>query len=200
MYHGISTAPSTEVFGLKLGATSADDAAAWLAARGLTCPGVPAPRRATVRYACEAGLDAALPDRVGRGKLATLLLSRTESGPVHYLSVVRRYSVPEAAADEFAATRKSLGERYGTPTRERPVDPKKLAGPMARFSTEWRFADLDVSLSLFKGGSGTLSLTEVYAVPGVEAGVGARPGSEGHGSGGERPKGWNPHVEAAPKP
>lgn len=198
---GLPAAPSLTLFGLPLGTASPTDADAWFASRKLPCTPAPALRRATVRYECTAGLAEAFPERATHGKLTTLLLSRTDTGPIHYLSLVRQYSVPMDAAEEYTATLGELTVRYAAPAKDRPLDPAKLSGVLARAGAEWHFADLDVSLSLFKGASGTLSLTEVYAIPGVEEAVGARAGSRGHGDAPEHPSGWNPHViESADHP
>lgn len=192
---GLSPAPTRNVFGLEIGTTDEAGLAFWAASRTLTCSAQPAARRATVRTECNGGLSTAtFPERPSSGKFTQLLLSRTDAGPFHYVSLTRRYSIPAHAGREFESTLGTLKAALGEPKQIRPFDATQLSGRLVRFAASWGFSDLDVQISLFRGGGETITVTETWSVPGVEAGVGARPGTTGHGEIAAKPAGWNPHV------
>lgn len=192
-------APTREIFGLRLG--EADEAAitAWLDGRGLSCPGTPAPRRATVRYSCDGELPAsALPERTLKGKLDQILLTRTDAGPVHDLSVRAIYSIPGDAAADYNARVAELQTLLGPPERSSlvsgEIDPSK---PMLWYSSTWRFADLDVSVALLRAAGPNYGVTERWQLPGVEATAADRPGSVPiHGA--PPKKSANPHAITTP--
>lgn len=194
-----ASAPTREIFGLRLG--EADEAAitAWLGARGLSCPGSPAPRRATVRYSCDGELPAtALPERTFKGRLDQILLTRTDTGPVHDLSVRAIYSIPADAAADYNARVAELQALLGAPERSSlvsgEIDPSK---PMLWYSSTWRFADLDVSVALLRAAGPNYGVTERWQVPGVEATAADRPGSAPiHGA--PPKKSANPHAITTP--
>lgn len=196
---GLPKAPSRTVFGLEIGTLDDAGLQAWATSRKLTCTAQAAARRATLRTECHAGLDTTtFPERKSAGKFTQFLLSRTEAGPFHYLSLARRYSIPTHAGEEFETTVATLRAQFGEPTQLRPFDKAKLSAKILRFSATWNFADLDVSLSMFRAGTDYITITETWSVPGIEAAVGARPGTTGHGGMKGKPAGWNPHVEDHP--
>ncbi len=192
-------APSRNFLGVDIGTTSAPALDAWLAEKKLICKTDPASRRATVRTQCEKDIPVGLLEgRTVSGKVTQLLFSRGDDGPIHYAATSRRYSLPNDAVLDFESTMTTLSTLFGAPARVKPVDATKLDGKVVRFSADWTFADLELSLSLFRAGTAYWSVNESWAVPGVEAGMKARPGSRGHGEVESRPEGWNPHVVTAP--
>lgn len=196
---GLPPAPTRSAFGLEIGAADEAGLAVWAAARKLTCTSQPAARRATLRTECNGGLaTTTFPERSSSGKYTQLLLSRTEAGPFHYLSLTRRYSIPAQAGREFESTLATLKVAFGEPTQSRPFDATRLTGRIVRFAAGWSFSDLDVHLSLFRATGESITVTETWSVPGVEAGVGARAGTTGHGEIAAKPAGWNPHVVEPP--
>lgn len=187
-------APSREAFGLGLG--SADDAAvrAWLSTNGLAhCTAEPSVRRTTFRYTCEGELPATvLGARKVQGRLTQVLVVRPDGGPVSHVSTLRKYSIPEAAADDYASAVAVVSAALGAPTRGATVDLAKLAGPVVHYATEWRFADLQVRLVLMRMSGDYWSISETWDVPGAELAEQARPstGKKPHGDG-EKPW-WHP--------
>lgn len=192
-------APTREVFGIGLGEAGDAEITAWLGARGLSCPASPAPRRTTVRYACADALPAtALPERVIKGKLDQISLTRSDAGPLHDLSFRALYSVPADAAADYNARVAELSALLGPPERSSvaPAEPDPTK-PMLWYSSTWRFADLDVSVSLLRAGGPSYGLNERWQLPGVEASAAERPGSSPiHGAG--APKSTNPHAITNP--
>lgn len=201
-------APSRAHLGLTLGATTAEEVKAWLAERALTCPERPSPRRATTQVECKGELPLSLlPDRTVKGKLYDLLIVRLDDGPVHHVSTTRRYSNPDDAATDYAATVATLTATFGPPTKAQPFDRERVNRALARFGTEWRFSDLTISVSALKAAGDFVSVNERWDVPGVEAQVAAREGTTGHGFTGPAAAtpAKNPHVldeaaAAAPPP
>ncbi|MSQ02593.1 MAG: hypothetical protein EXR71_12015 [Myxococcales bacterium] len=192
-------APSRSFLGLEIGAASGPALDAWLADKKLVCETDPASRRATVRTQCEKDVPVGiLEGRTVSGKVTQMLFSRGDDGPIHYAATSRRYSLPKDAVLDFESTMTTLSTLFGAPPRVKPVDVARLDGKVVRFSADWTFADLDVSLSLFRAGTAYWSVNESWSVPGVEAGMKPRPGSRGHGDVASRPEGWNPHVVTGP--
>ena len=193
---GLTKAPSRSVFGLEIGTLDDAGLQAWATSHKLTCTAQAGARRATLRTECNFGLDAStFPERKSSGKYTQLLLSRTEAGPFHYLSLARRYSIPAHAGEEFEGTLATLKQEFGPPTQLRPFDASKLSAKIVRFAATWNFADLDVNLSLFRAGTDYVTVTETWSIPGIEGAVGARAGTTGHGGMKGKPAGWNPHVD-----
>lgn len=191
-----STGPS--FLGVRPGFTSQPELDAWLSGNRLVCTTAPAPRRATTRTTCETDLPIALLEgRTVSGKWTQLLYSRADDGPIHYVATSRRYSIPSDAALDFRSTRATLARTFGEPGRERPVEDDKLDGKMVRFSAEWTLPGLEVKLSVLRAGTPWVTVNETWAVPGAEAGMPARAGTDGHFGGSARPPGWNPHVTGA---
>ncbi|MEY3214535.1 MAG: hypothetical protein RIT28_5016 [Pseudomonadota bacterium] len=193
----LAAAPSKTHLGLTLGATTADEVKAWLVERSLTCPERPSPRRATTQVECKGDLPLELlPERTVKGKLYDLLIVRLDDGPVHHVSTTRRYSIPEDAGVDYAATVATLTAAFGPPTKAQPFDREKVNRALARFGTEWRFADLVISVSALKAAGDFVSVNERWDVPGVEASAEARAGSSGHSfTGPTAPTpAKNPHV------
>ncbi len=192
-------APTRSFLGVEIGATSGPALETWLAEKKLICKTDPASRRATVRTQCEKDIPIGLLEgRTVSGKVTQLLFSRGDDGPIHYVATSRRYSLPKDVVLDFESTLATLSKQFGAPTRVKPLDPTRLDAKVVRFSADWTFADLDVSLSLFRAGTAYWSVNESWAVPGVEAGMKPRPGSHGHGEVESRPEGWNPHVATGP--
>lgn len=187
-------APTRDAFGLGLG--SADDAAvrAWLTTNGLaSCTAEPSVRRTTFRYTCEGDLPATvLGARKVQGRLTQVLVVRPDAGPVSHVSTLRKYSIPGAAADDYASAVAVVTEALGAPTKAVTVDPAKLANPVVHYATEWRFADLHVRLVLMRMSGDFWSISETWDVPGAELAEQARPstGKKPHADG-EKPW-WHP--------
>jgi hypothetical protein len=169
-------AARAEVWGLELGATTAEQAAAWAQERGLGCTTTPSQRRATMRMRCTDGLSPALlPDRTVNGQISELLLAWPDDGRVHFVSVWRRYSIPDAALADYTSAVASVQARLGAPTRAMPVsDPAALNAKLFRFGTRWEQDGFKVDLELARLGADYVSVSEVWSVPGVEEQVGAR--------------------------
>jgi hypothetical protein len=162
----LPAAPSRAHLGLTLGVSTAEDVKAWLAERALTCPERPSPRRATTQVECKGELPLSLlPERVVKGKLYDLLIVRLDEGPVHHVSTTRRYSNPEDAATDYAATVTTLTAAFGPPTKAQPFDREKVNRALARFGTEWRFNDLTISVSALKAAGDFVSVNERWDVP-----------------------------------
>jgi hypothetical protein len=124
------------------------------------------------------------------------LIVRLDNGPVHHVSTTRRYSIPEDAGADYAATVATLTAVFGPPTKTQAFDREKVNRPLARFGTEWRFSDLEISVSALKAAGDFVSVNERWDVPGVEANAEAREGTTGHGFGGPAAPtpAKNPHV------
>lgn len=201
----LPAAPNRAHLGLTLGATTAEEVKAWLAERQLTCPERQSPRRTTTQVECKGELPLSLlPDRTVKGKLHDLLIVRLDDGPVHHVSTTRRYSIPDDAGKDYTATVATLTAAFGPPTKTQPFDGEKMNRPLARFGTEWRFSDLQISVSALKAAGDFVSVNERWDVPGVEASAEARAGTTGHGFGGPAAPtpAKNPHVldESAASP
>ncbi len=197
----LSKAPTRAAFGLTLG--EADDAAitAWLSARGLSCPGTPSTRRTTVRYDCGGEIPAsAIPERTLKGKLDQIALVRTETGPLHHVSTRTNYSIPAEAAADYNAAVAALEPILGQPklSRKAPaeIDATK---PVVWYSTTWKFADLEVAVSLLRAGGQHYAVSERWQIPGVEEEVPNREGVTpfAHGAP-STPSSSNPHVSSKP--
>lgn len=75
-------------------------------------------------------------------------------------------------------------------------DPARLNAKALRIASRWRFADLEVVLSIFRGAGDYFAVNEVWTVPGAEALAKDR-GGGAHGGGTRgRPVGWSPHALA----
>ena len=111
-----------------------------------------------------------------------LLLARTDTGPLHHISTIRRHAEVSKALIDYSQARDGLVARMGAPARQDAKAPTvaDFKGPHARFATSWAFSDLTVELSLGRMGGDMLVVRERWDVPGVEAGVPPRPGSVGH--------------------
>ena len=193
----LPAAPTKAHLGLTLGATTAEEVKVWLAERALTCPERQSPRRTTTQVECKGELPLSLlPDRTVKGKLYDLLIVRLDNGPVHHISTTRRYSIPEDAGVDYAATVATLTAAFGPPTKTQPFDREKMNRPLARFGTEWRFSDLEISVSALKAAGDFVSVNERWDVPGVELTAEARAGTSGHSFGGPTAPtpAKNPHV------
>lgn len=177
-----ATAPAATrtAYGLTLGQSDAPAIDAWLAAHHLSCTGEPAPRRQSVRYDCgvEAGLT---PDTLAErpvkdgGKLTQVLLARGDATPLTHLSLTRTFSLPADAVTDYNAALAALTATYGAPLRTSGApDPTKFGGPMAHWSADWRFTDLDVHVAVLKAGGTFITVSERYDVPGASAAEGAR--------------------------
>lgn len=179
-------APATEaasnltVYGLTLGATDTAAITAWISARGLNCKAEPSPRRATQRYDCgkDAGLKPdTLPERpvLNGGQLTQILLSHGDDVPLTHVSVTRKFSLPTDAVTDYSAALASLTRTYGAPTRTSGApDASKFSGPMAHWSADWRFTNIEVHLAVLKAGGSFIAVNERYDVPGASDAEGAR--------------------------
>ena len=163
-------APDRSIFGLSLDEAFDSDVSDWLSERGLHCPESPSPARTTTHYTCSGKLDAtALPERRTRGVLSSLLIARPDEGPVHHLSVRHKYSFAEVALEEYRATRDILRDQLGPPSRGDEPEAVDLESPLIRYVTQWRYADLEVTLAVLRVGNSGLTLSEQWMVPGVES-------------------------------
>ena len=192
-------APSRAWMGLQLGQSDQAALEAWVAERQLPCTGAPSPMRETWQLKCAGQLPAStLPDRQISGGLTDLLFVRTDAGPLHHVSSMRRYTLPPDAVADYTATVAALTATFGPPTVDRPVtEPEKLQGALARWATEWAFTDLTLRVTLMKGSGDYVSVSELWEIPGVEAAVAARPGAKGHGA---QAPAKNPHIAEEPAP
>ena len=186
-------APALLWHGLTVGAATATEVDAWIAERGLTCKSAGAMARESQQVRCSGDLPVTvLPDRKIGGRLTTLLFSGAENGPIHHISTLRKYSIPDRAIEDYASAVSALTAQLGPPQRSQAVtDPERLSTALARWATDWAFADLTVRLSIMKGAGEHVTVTEVWETPGVEATIASRPGVRGHGA--AKPAA-NPHV------
>jgi hypothetical protein len=192
---GLPPSPTRSVFGVDIGLTPQAALDAWATSRALTCATAASPRRATTHTTCTGKIaPTVLEGRKVQGIIHQILFSRRDDGPIHSVSATTRYSLPASAAEDYTWARERLEETFGKPSMERPFDDERLEQKLVRFAAEWHFADLDVVVALYRTGTDYYTLSETWAVPGVEGAVEAREGSLGHGSGPLRPPGWNPHV------
>lgn len=196
-----SSAPSRAIYGLTIGTSSGADIEAWLAARSLSCPGTPSVRRTTTRYACSGKLDPKLlPDRTIKGELHDLLLVRGDAGPLRHFSTGRRYSLPADAIADYTSAVAAIQGTLGAPTRTAAEPtPEQFSGMLARFSTMWRYADLEVVVTVMKANGPYIAVTETWDLPGAESDDEVRemphgpPGSDPHAN----PHATNPHAPPA---
>ncbi len=176
-------APTRSWLGFDVGSADAAAIASRLSALGLECTEQNAPARLTVQVDCRTGLTPALlPDRTIRGVITRLFLVRAEDGPLHHLSVDRRYSIPEAAREDYAGAVTSLRTVFGEPARHQELPESALGSRVVHAATIWRFADLEVTASAFRFGRDELTVSERWVVPHLISGAGDRPGYSGHGS------------------
>ena len=168
------------VYGLTLGATDPAGITAWIAAHGLNCKAEASPRRATQRYECGAGSGLkpdTLPERpaLNGGQLTQILLSHGDDVPLTHISVTRQFSLPADAVTDYSAALASLTSTYGAPARASGTpDAAKFSGPMAHWSVDWRFTNIEVHLSVLKAGGSFISVNERYDVPGASDAEGTR--------------------------
>ena len=178
--------------GLQLGVTDEAALDAWVAERGLQCEKTPSPRRETIHVKCSRPDPTRFGEAASPGVVEQLLIVRTDSGPVHHVSIER--VVPEAeAAKMYLDTVARLRERYGVPARSQPPPPS-LDGKLVMSATDWRFTNLDVRVNLVRIGDNPLRIGERWDLPGVENAVAERPGSVGAHSG-KSSSARNPHLE-----
>lgn len=196
------SAPTRAIYGLTIGASSAADIEAWLAERSLSCAGKPSARRTTTRYACSGKLDPKLlPDRTIKGELHDILLVRGDAGPLRHFSSGRRYSLPADAIVDYTTAVAAIQGALGAPTRAgaQPTE-AQFSGMLARFSTLWRFADLEVVVTLMKANGPYIAVTETWDLPGAESEDEVRamphgdPGSDPHANPHGDPHATNPHA------
>jgi hypothetical protein len=171
-----NTGGSLSVWGLELGKTDVDGLADWLDQQGLHCPAVPSPRRRTVQYRCLNIVGGSWLQRPSSPLRVDLLLARTDDGPLHHVSTVRKTVTPEAAIADYLATVRALTERLGSPalTDNSPPTVAAFAAKLTRFSTMWALPDLTVDVTLSRLSGRAISVRERWDMPGVEAAVGAR--------------------------
>jgi hypothetical protein len=173
-------ASTVKVYGLTLGATDPAGITAWITAHGLNCKAEASPRRATQRYECgkDAGLKPdTLPERpaLNGGQLTQILLSHGDDVPLTHISVTRQFSLPADAVTDYSTALASLTSTYGAPARASgPPDAAKFSGPMAHWSADWRFTNIEVHLSILKAGGSFISVNERYDVPGASDAEGVR--------------------------
>lgn len=176
----LKPAPTLDFMGLTIGASDAAQIEAWLTARSLTCRQTPSVRRTTFRYECGDGLTPALlPDRKISGQLSSLLLVRSDAPdaaarPLTHASTIRRYSLPERAAEDYEAAVTALTAAFGPPARTSAIDRAKLSAPLVRYASLWSFKDLQISLNLMRMGGTYWSVSERWDQPGVELSQPAR--------------------------
>jgi hypothetical protein len=178
--------PTVDWQGLTLGQSPAAAIDAWIAARGLTCPAAPSPRRTTQQHRCAGAgpLEGQLPvDR--------LLLARLDDGPLHHVSTSRETPDAAAAKAEYEAAVARLSSRYGQPQVANAVG--RMDAPMIRYRTAWSFDDLAVELSLTRFSGVNYVVSERYDVPGAEGRADTRPGSTNPHGDAPAPR-RNPHI------
>lgn len=170
------------VFGLRLGVTTGPEVEAWAAARGLTCTTALSARRETTQLRCTDVPPELFPERASRGPISDFVVAWPDKGPIHYVSMWRRYSVPADAVVDYKQAAGAVAASLGPPRREadEPTE-ASLSGKMVHISTEWKRDDLEVTVGVLRAGAAFVSLSEQWSVPGVEAQVGAR---KAHGSSG----------------
>lgn len=143
---------------------------------GIVCRQAPSVRRTTYRYTCDGDLPVSLlPDRQIRGKLTELLLVRGDTLPLSHASTIRKYSIPDDAANDYSTAVDAITKVLGAPSRSTVADVSKMMGPLVHFASTWKFSDLDVSLTLIRAGGSYYSVSERWDQPGVELAQEARP-------------------------
>jgi hypothetical protein len=159
-----------------LGGTDGPAAQAWAAARDLDCVEKPSPRRTTVHLACERPAPAAIGEGERAGRLERILVARLDDGPVHHVSTERSFESPAQAAATYDEARKALVARLGAPERTAEA-PSSFDVALVHATTRWRFADLQVDLTVSRFGEGPIRLSERWDLPGAEDRAATRPGS-----------------------
>ena len=188
----VGPAPDRALWGLVLGQTDRAGIDAWVHTQGLECEAGPAARRTTHQTRCrDAALPSSLTGRNADAAATMLLLVRTDEGPLHHVSSLRRHAAPIDAIRDYQSAIAQIQARLGAPTQADPAPPaaEQLQRAPARFATSWIFSDLEVGLSLTRMSGPDVVVRERWDVPGVEAGVPPRPGSAGH----IRAQGLSPH-------
>lgn len=162
------TAPTRVVLGLSLGEAGVD-VDAWLSRRAVPCQPTPSTQRAATRWSCEGDWEPSLfPERGQRGRLTEVTVSQVQAGPVHHLSLTRRYSVADAALDDLDRTVAEITNGWGPPAdHQRPTDPALLESKLVWYPSEWHFSDLEVEVALMRFGTDYWSVSERWSVPGV---------------------------------
>jgi len=180
-------APQRSLWGLELGTTQAEGIETWIQVQELDCDAAPATRRMTYQYRCmDADLSAEFTGRTPGSARSTLLLARTDSGPLHHVSTLRHHGAAGAAIQDYQTAIAQITLLLGDPTAKDPLPPTRdhFLKDQARFATRWEFSDLEVGASLYKMGGEDVVMRERWDVRGVEAGVPPRPGTVGHSTGG----------------
>lgn len=183
-------APSREWFGLTVGASTEADVQKWLTDRGIDCPEEPNAKHLTQHWNCGHGLDnVTFEGRPAHGPLFNVFFARTDDGPLHYITVTRRYSITQDALTDYNALVTAITAQLGEPTKAAPA-PAHLDGDpkMLRYGTTWNYDDLDVQVTAMRAMVDYVAVSEVWSVPGVEPGP-LRPHSPFDG----KP---NPHIVA----
>jgi hypothetical protein len=170
------------VFGLRLGVTTGPEVEAWAAARGLTCTASLSARRETTQLRCSNVPPELFPERASHGPISDFVVAWPDKGPVHFVSMWRRYSIPADAVVDYKQAVGAVSSSLGPASRagEEPTE-AALSGKMVHLATEWKRDDLAVSVGVLRAGAAFVSLSEQWMVPGVEAQVAAR---KSHGSSG----------------
>jgi hypothetical protein len=176
----VSKAPTRKREGLTLGESGHPEVVAWLNNR--SCTQFPAPTRASFQYRCEGSPE--------------ILIVRAENAPIHFFSTTDTVEVTTEAITLYHSRLDSLIALFGTPTKEKRVESlEQLKGErirLARFQGLWEFQDLEVSVTLLK--SRILTVQESWLVPGAEEKIQSHP-RMGSLVTGQKPPGWNPHVD-----
>lgn len=191
----LPSAPTRTWLGLTLGTTDAEALRSWVQNKAIPCVESPALRRLTTHTTCRGPLDPGiLADRpLTGGQLHSVLIARTDAGPVHHISTVRRHAQPAEAAADYSAAVAALGARLGTPSKAQPVtELTAFERPIARFATTWRFGDLEVRVSVLKAAGDHIQVNEVWSIPGIEEQVAQRGEGSLHGRQSRPPT--NPHI------
>ena len=176
-------ASTMSVGGLTLGSATSADIDAWIDAHQLACTDQPSSHRKSHHYRCEdSGLPPALAARRPGEAQGVLMLVRADEGPVHHVSTSRTHADVAAAIEDYQAAAAAIAKRLGESHRAdaSPPEPVHFEKPLSRFSTVWRFSDLEVELSLSKMSGTALIVRERWDVPGAASGLAPRATSVGH--------------------
>jgi hypothetical protein len=127
----------------------------------------PMERNPQVRLSCE-GADAAALDRRDRGRRGrALFVFDSEALPLRHASFRRMHRGAAAALQDAQATLQALEALYGPPTavsRALPASPEALT-QWTPYDLRWRFADLEVQLTLIDYGAKGTNVYEAVQVP-----------------------------------
>lgn len=169
------------VLGFSIGQMQSTDIENQLSQLEIPCPSKKGLTKKALLYDCRANLAIEhLSPRKVRGTWDKLFLVQGEESPLHYISLTRKYSIPNALVEDYDSTQQYIESVLGPPQKSDVIDPSKLDGPIFRAVSLWNTETLKVELSVMKMGTETISLYEKWTHISLNAAVKEREGQNGH--------------------